>query len=114
MASNLEINYKEITSKKEVDSQDYLEVMFITAEKLRESIDKATSKFIRNAKPEDVKLKEISIADGRICLSLDFNRVRSTLVKKGIPRNIKYVSRLTLLYEGPEDAQTIANEFWVE
>jgi len=107
MVSNLEVNYKEITSNKNQDSQDYLEVLFITADKLRESIDAATTNIIRDATEEDVKLKEISISDGRMSLILEINRKPNRL-------QINHVSTLTLLYEGPEDAQRIAENVWVE
>lgn len=114
MASNLEVNYKEIAYNPEIckltgikDSQDYLEVLFIDSTKIRESIDAATTKVIRDATQEDVKLKEMSISDGRMLIILEINRKRNRL-------QINHVSRLTLLYEGPEDADTLAHSIWVD
>lgn len=114
MVSNLEINYKEIAYNPEIckltgikDSQDYLEVLFINADKIRESIDAATNKVIRDATEEDVKLKEVSIRDGRMLIILEINRKPNRLL-------INYVSRITLLYEGPEDADTLGRSLWTD
>ena len=111
MASNLEVNYKEISNKKEKDSQDYLEVLFINADKIRESIDAATSKIIRDATEQDVKIKEMSISDGRMFVSLNITR-RTNHITSGTTHKVKHVSTLTLLYEGPEDAHTIGKSLW--
>tara|TARA_R100000742_G_C4238806_1_gene58886 strand:+ start:235 stop:540 length:306 start_codon:yes stop_codon:yes gene_type:complete len=98
MTSNLEVNYQEDISKKEKDSQDFLEVLFINSDNLRSKMDEIGIRILDGVNEEQIKIKEISVVDGRTTLVYHINKD-------------KYTSRMSMVYEGPEDAHKLAINF---
>ena len=98
MTNNLEVNYQEDISKKEKDSQDFLEVLFISSDKLRDKMDEISIRILEGVNEDQLQLKEISVVDGRSTVIYHIKRP-------------KYTSRMSMVYEGSEDCHKLAQNF---